>query len=673
MTAAPEAPVDRRQLAGCPRQRARSTTRSTSSISDTPALADGVQLLGEYAGSGYREPQYLARRPDGQQVQLSRLLHEIAEECDGDSDLTRIAERVTESYGKSVSADNVAQLVEEQLRPLGVLAAADGSSPDVEPTDPLFGLKLRTQVLSPQIVQRIGRFARPLFSTPVVAVVIGGLLAVDCWLFLIHGVGGGLRSSVQQPWVFLLVIAVVVVSTALHELGHAAACSYGGAEPGGMGVGIYIIWPAFYTDVTNAYQLDRKGRLRTDLGGVFVNAIVVIAVAATYFATRFEPLVLICFLLQIQVLQQMLPFIRLDGYYVLSDLVGVPDLFRRIGPVLRSSVPFRPREESVEKLKPWVRRVIAGWVFVLIPVLGLNFAYFVLAAPRIVATAWDSAAGFIGTMTSAGGATAVFAGVQLVLLVLPTVGITYTMSRFVLRGGRAAWRWSASSGVRRGLVLAVGAAAAAGLVLLWLPDVRMSPYRDGETGTVTQHYRELAVRGTGSPLLRSPAAARDRLPAVAAGDSAVLDLAPVTDPPTPAPEPGAAADPSASVPPTPGASSVPSTAPADPGSTTAPNPRPTPAPTSTATATPLSTAPATTGARPPGTQRPTSQPAATQPPATSAAAATATSTATSTATTTATSTAATTSLPATTGAAPPATTDAADPAGATANDPSQTG
>ena len=29
------------------------------------------------------------------------------------------------------------------------------------------------------------------------------------------------------------------------------------------------------------------------------------------------------------------PVIRLDGYYLVSDLTGVPDLFARIGPVLR--------------------------------------------------------------------------------------------------------------------------------------------------------------------------------------------------------------------------------------------------------------------------------------------------------------------------------------------------
>ena len=37
-------------------------------------------------------------------------------------------------------------------------------------------------------------------------------------------------------------------------------------------------------------------------------------------------------------LEQLLPFVRFDGYFILSDLVGVPDLFARVAPILRSAL-----------------------------------------------------------------------------------------------------------------------------------------------------------------------------------------------------------------------------------------------------------------------------------------------------------------------------------------------
>jgi putative peptide zinc metalloprotease protein len=367
---------------------------------------------------------------------------------------------------------------------------------------------------------------RPVFWPPVVLAVVAGLALVDYWLFFVHGLGQGLRASVQHPAVFLLVVGIVVVSAALHELGHAAACRYGGARPGGMGMGIYVVWPAFYTDVTDAYQLDRRGRLRTDLGGVYVNAMVVLAIAGVHALTGYEPLVLVMFLLQVQVLQQMLPFLRLDGYYVVSDLVGVPDLFRRIGPVLRSAIPFHQPEPQVAQLKPWVHRVVTGWVLVIVPVLLVNVGYIVLAFPRIAATSWDSASRLLGQLGHGGTAATAWTVTQLVLLALPAIGITYTLTRTARRAGAGAWGWSADSAGRRALVTVGVGAFIGGLAVAWWPDARVTPYRDGDRGTFQEQVSELRTVGNGTPLLRTPQEAQQPLPPTIRDDSGAVDNAP---------------------------------------------------------------------------------------------------------------------------------------------------
>ena len=41
-------------------------------------------------------------------------------------------------------------------------------------------------------------------------------------------------------------------------------------------MGLYMVWPAFYTDVTDSYRLPRRDRLRVDLGGLYFNAIVAV-------------------------------------------------------------------------------------------------------------------------------------------------------------------------------------------------------------------------------------------------------------------------------------------------------------------------------------------------------------------------------------------------------------
>ena len=82
------------------------------------------------------------------------------------------------------------------------------------------------------------------------------------------------------PTLALVMYGLLTLGAVIHELGHAAACRYGGAEPGEIGVGVYIVFPAFYTDVTESYRLDRTGRVRTDLAGSTSTCSACVALAA---------------------------------------------------------------------------------------------------------------------------------------------------------------------------------------------------------------------------------------------------------------------------------------------------------------------------------------------------------------------------------------------------------
>src|SRR5687767_12737385 len=59
-----------------------------------PARPDGVELIGEMEGSGYRTPPSLVRRHDGQTVQLTPLLYAVLEAVDGRRGYAEIAEHV---------------------------------------------------------------------------------------------------------------------------------------------------------------------------------------------------------------------------------------------------------------------------------------------------------------------------------------------------------------------------------------------------------------------------------------------------------------------------------------------------------------------------------------------------------------------------------------------------
>src|SRR5919197_674094 len=357
---------------------------------EVPLRAAPLELIGRYEDSGFKDPPYLARRADGQVIQMPWLLYLVAESVDGQRGYRDIGARVSEQCGRRLDAAGARLLVEEKLRPLGVIAQADGSTPELQKVDPLLALKMKTAVVPERVVNAVTKVFTPLFLPLVVLLVLATFVGLDVWLFAFHGIGQSVRQTLYDPLFILLLLGLIVLSAAFHECGHASACRYGGARPGAMGVGIYIVWPAVYTDVTDAYRLGKVGRLRTDLGGVYFNAIFSVCTFGLYFLTGWEPLLVVVPIQIMEMLHQFLPFVRLDGYYIVSDLTGVPDMFARIKPTLKSLNPLEQTPAEVTALKPWVRAAVTMYVFTVVPLLLLLLGLTTINVPRILSTAWDS-------------------------------------------------------------------------------------------------------------------------------------------------------------------------------------------------------------------------------------------------------------------------------------------
>lgn len=441
-----------------------------------PARTPGVQLLGEYTGSGFSQPQYLVRRHDGQVVQLSRLLYLVVAETDGGAAAAEIAGRVSDAFGRPVSAANVEYLLTDKLQPLGLVlpgtghgeSAAAASAPRA---NPILGLRARRVLVPHRVVRPIAGVLAPVFNPLVVAAVLVGLVVFDVWLFSGHQIADAGRAVVAHPILILATIALTVLSALFHEFGHAAGCRYGGGRPGAIGVGLYLVWPSFYTNVTDAYRLNRAGRLRTDLGGFYFNGIYVLAMGGIYSATGFQPLPLVVVLVHVEVLQQLLPLVRVDGYFILADLVGVPDLFSRVRPILASLLPRRKAHPLVSDLKRRVRVIITAWLLVTIPLLLGSLLLFLVRLPSILTTTGRALRQQLHLTTSAVGggdvAAAAVGAVSMLLLLLPLVGMAWVLSSLGRRSVVVSVTVSRGRPLRRVGIFSGLALAVTGLALQW--------------------------------------------------------------------------------------------------------------------------------------------------------------------------------------------------------------
>lgn len=134
----------------------------------------------------------------------------------------------------------------------------------------------------------------------------------------------------------LVALAVIFfILRALHELGHAAACKAMGGRSTEIGVLlIAMVIPLPYCDATSAWRfVETWRRVIVSLGGIFVELfIAAIAGIVWVVSSEHEGLV------HVVAYQTMLisgittiffninPLLRYDGYYILSDMTGVPNL-----------------------------------------------------------------------------------------------------------------------------------------------------------------------------------------------------------------------------------------------------------------------------------------------------------------------------------------------------------
>jgi putative peptide zinc metalloprotease protein len=559
-------------------------------------LSAGAELLGQYEDSGFREPRYLVRRGDGQIVQLSRLLYLVASCLDRGADVDETSRYVSEQLGREVTADNIVYLIDRKLRATGLVSTpGSGDTAVATRANPLLALKLRLPLVPERVHGRVTASLRPVFRPPVVLGVLGAVVAFDVWLGVAgrHSLASAMRDVIYGPRILLAVTALTIVMGAFHETGHATAARYGGATPGAMGAGIYLVWPVFYTDVTDSYRLDRRGRLRTDLGGIYFNLVFSLVMAGLYGATGQGLFLAMVVIAQVETLRQLLPFVRLDGYYIVADLAGVPNLFPYLKPALTSAARFRqgvPRHTARTRLlRALTRRsqaVLTVWACVTFPILVANVVAFVVLAPRIAGTAWGSSrlqARVLSAALERGDVVALLNGVVgLTTLALPIAGVVYIVARIGARVPElVGMAWQRNARVTGVTATVVGLLLAFQVGVVW-PD------------TFTR------FAGVGQPV---PAAVHDRAVRVGVlvGSGAVFGLLDVAQPAPPAtpvpvgprPAPGTA---------------PPSTDTTGPGSdttargpdTTAPVPTTTTSPTTTAPPT-TTTAPTTTTTAPPTT------------------------------------------------------------------------
>ena len=254
-------------------------------------------------------------------------------------------------------------------------------------------LFFRIPLIKPQaLLANILPYVRWLFS-PITAFIVLGITLTG--LFLVARQWDVFSSTfVEQLTIagFLSYGIALLFTKFLHEFGHAITATRYGVRVGHMGIALLVMFPMPYTDTSESWKLsNNKQRLHIAAAGIITE--LCLAGIATL-AWSLSPdgavksalffLATTSWLLTLAVNAS--PFMRFDGYFILSDLLDFPNLHERSGALaktwLRRTV-LGVRDAWPEDFSPKKRRALiifscVTWVYRMIVFLGIAWLVYYL-------------------------------------------------------------------------------------------------------------------------------------------------------------------------------------------------------------------------------------------------------------------------------------------------------
>ena len=196
-----------------------------------------------------------------------------------------------------------------------------------------------------------------------------------------------------SPTNALLLAVSLGVTKVLHELGHGLTCKHFGGECHEIGIMILVLTPCMYCNVSDSWMLPSKWhRAAIGAAGIFIE--VTLAAIATFIWWFTEPGLLHYLCLNVMfvssvstVLFNANPLLRYDGYYILSDLVEIPNLRQKASTILSRKMgewfmgleppddPFLPEQNQAFFAIYTVAAVMYRW-FILASILMFLYKVF---------------------------------------------------------------------------------------------------------------------------------------------------------------------------------------------------------------------------------------------------------------------------------------------------------
>lgn len=252
----------------------------------------------------------------GQYYEASPAIDELVETLQRHATEEEAIAAYTEKKAGKYTPEQVRLIIDKFITPL------------FTPKPPKRSFLYEKELFSAAAVDRFSDAFRFLFNHWYMLTVFLVAVSLDVWFFF-RTPDLLLFNNKVNVYLVVGLFAFMLGSSFFHELGHASACKHFGVRHGGIGFGLYLNFPVLYTDVTEVWKLDRTQRCVVNLAGVYFQSYWLIILLSVFLLTGNDIVRYLILVMNLGFVMTLNPFFKFDGYWLASDLLGVPNLRQR--------------------------------------------------------------------------------------------------------------------------------------------------------------------------------------------------------------------------------------------------------------------------------------------------------------------------------------------------------
>lgn len=131
---------------------------------------------------------------------------------------------------------------------------------------------------------------------------------------------------------YVIIYLALFIISVIHEMGHAVVCRYYGGKVTYIGFLLLCFSPALYTDVSSTRLFkSKKEKIIVFLAGAYFELTALSILLLLRFSLEQYQLIIDIFVLSnaVGIITNFIPFIRLDGYWILSAATNITNLYSK--------------------------------------------------------------------------------------------------------------------------------------------------------------------------------------------------------------------------------------------------------------------------------------------------------------------------------------------------------